>query len=613
MKKIIIPMIILMLMLIIITFSCISGKKAMITAKIVSENALAYVYVGNMERFLENIDAFLEPMGGIPMFGKIPIKSFIKMTVEAQAGISLDHIDFKKPWCGAVLPAPAPGGEIGFVICIPLNEPDKNFENIKQHVVKMLPWDIRLLDEYMILYSSKQPDTDFLPENTLDLSTINNYESGSLSIYVNIHNIYTAFGMTPQIIKSLIASNSDLSKGFIDPHQKEMTLTFFRGIIDAVTQINEIIINTNLNGKGILYRTVLGLQTGGSLEKLSDKLTLNTGIKDYAKYIPSTYLFSLAYNLNKRFLSELTDNIYNVILNASEIIEEDKIALISSLQNIIKVSGSKMATGMDIDFNLTGLTKELGDLSKSGSSNIEEVSRMLNSLYENMKINLVAVSDIKDTEGFRTSIKQMIEHPTIRALLDSIFKEIGINFSMFYTKDQNEGDFSYDELSYKLNISKLPETSDSETLKTKQLMQETIKALEVFINKYKVYIAFRKSKYYMVSGDAGIPLLKDLVTKDEFPGDNITGTSIYQSYGNLIPLDVHLFGHFSISRIVSMLGDIKEIGNMFDGMPLEPGILWYMRYSKGKWETTAMWDINEIAFLFGKISGMLPGLLEQGL
>lgn len=577
-------------------FTCDIGPKN-ILEKYIPPDALVVVQVRHPDTFFENMDAFLKPLGGIPLMGDVPVKDFVKSMVGAGSPVKFEWFDFTKPWGGALLPTENLFRDFMFVICIPvLNTAD--IKAIKEQALSAgLHMEVR--DKYILLYNRKKTDSMVKPEKKIDLSRLSAFDKGALTCQVNVQHILAETGLNSKLLKNLLGAIPGLSESMPEQREMELAMGYVIKLFEVIDQTERFSTGILLNEKGISMKTFMQISDQGWVNDCFSNLTRNTGIKEYLKYIPREYLFSVVLNLNNDFLSDITERYYNFILPYPEIETDDATMLFNTMKKGINASGRRTAFAFDITINPPGP----GNLPDTEIPGLEEMN--LNTLLSStFSASLLSCIELKDTEAYRNSMEEVFKSDAFKHLIDSFSGKTGFEFSIEYNKNRQNDGVMFDEIGYNIEMSKIP-AYEKEKSGYEDMMKESFYLfLKEFFKKFNLYLGYKTKHCYITSGDSGIEQLRYFLEKDEYGGITLLETDVYTHFTSEIPHDAHLMGHFSIPRIISMIPGMQEIES-------KNGIIFYARCDNTLFESGCYWDIGEIKLLYDQLFTFIPLLLKK--
>ncbi|MBN2534149.1 MAG: hypothetical protein JXB88_14765 [Spirochaetales bacterium] len=568
-------------------FTC-DIRKEHILEKYIPSNSLAVVQVLHPDTFFENIDAFMKPLGGIPLMGDVPVKDFLKSVMGPDSPVQLEWFDFTKPWGGALFPRGNYINDFSFLLCIPVLRTADHDAMEKQALLLGFKETV-ISGNYILLYSQGKPESMVKQEKKIDLSRLSAFDKGALAYQINVRNIFASTGLNSTLVTNLLKTLPASSLG----KNTELVMGLFMKIFEAIEQVEEISAGILLNEKGMSIKTFTKITSGGWLNDCLSKLTVSSGIKEYVKYIPREYLFSMVLNMNGEFFSDFIERYYQLILPYMEIKPEDTDKLLDAMKKSVNASGRRMAMAMDIGFDFP----EPGDLAEKKIPGQDMTD--FSALMESFSLSYLACIELKDTTAYRNAMEEFVKSNIVNALSN----ETGIEFSIEYNKDREKDGITCDELRYRIDTSDIPADTEKEFAYEDMIRATSNKFLKDFFDRFIIYLGYIRKHCYMTSGDSGIEQLKHFLEKDEYNGSTLMETDVYNNFTAEIPGNAHFIGHFSIPRIMSMIPGIPETD-------VTPGLIFYGKYVNTVFESGCYWDIGEIKTLYNQFSAMIPFLLN---
>jgi hypothetical protein len=608
MKKICITVSLLLISFILLT--CVSVPELRQIENLVPSQAPFYIHVGNMDEFLDNIESFMEPIGLKSLIGPDSLKSKIKSTLFPEgSAIEFEAFNLKKPWGLAIIPT---GSESDVLteILIPLVNPAKDFDSLKTFMGQFGKFDLKLAGEYAVAFSGTDLQIDFPPKKAADFRELESYPKGSLSFYVNIPETLKSFGLTTDQLKKEIVSASDSDSdpllSFINKPALAKLISDVIGLLDEIEVYSGCY---NVDKTGLTCKSNLKITKGKSIDKLLAPISAYQGILNYAKYIPTDKLYSISAHFDPDFASRFGKSIYDPIIDIFKLDESDKTALRTLLESPLKPKVSEYSAAFDCDIDLSKFPDLNSNNEKDDASGAFDPGSVLNT-YKNLKdafsFDIVNVSDIKDKEQYRKWMDDIIKNPLFDSLMEKIFKKAGmenpgIGFAFEYTKDNKVGALLCDEFAFRIKAPK--EIAGKKQSKEEKSLETLVPTLNAFFDNYKAYIHFANNKCYMVMSKNADKILPDLVKSDSAGANNLASALEPYKVQHDLFLKSQLGGHFSIMKLLSMLKKIPLLKDTINIKPTgkEIGIVSALRYSDGRIESTAVWNIDEIKTIYDAV------------
>ncbi|MBN2445034.1 MAG: hypothetical protein JXJ04_27005 [Spirochaetales bacterium] len=602
---------ILFLLIFTLAVSCASNKEIVKKVDLlIPGNSLGVIYLHNPEVFFNNIDAFFEKTGGIPFIGDISIRDFISLFIKGKLKADQDWFNFGKSWACAILPGDDNKKDIVIQLYIPLSHPDENYNLVKDSIKTINKGRIDRYGDYMILTSSKESKSHTLPPKSIHTPKLNTFTEGSVTCSLNLLNIYSHFGVDISTIKSMIPSLA--TSGTLTPGTPEakMQMDSISTMIDFIMQLEEIYINLEIGSDGFICRVLTSFNEEGTIVKMMKNLTQVKGAKKYLKYISGSSLFSFIEIFNKENSLDFLKNNMSSYTTYNQINQTKLDEIFIHLDNLWNAQGPFSATSFDLEIDLSSLSHYIFKPKEKRISDFDpNVPAIIRSITDNLYFYIENIIDVKDKKTFRQEIENIITLSHSGDAHKPIWEEKGISVSLHYNKDVTRENFTYDEINISLDVDY--DNLDLADVDDPQMFVQVLKILEEFIEKIKMQLYFKNDHCYIITGKNSLPLLKEIVKEDAFPGDNLYTSSFFKKFDSQIPDNVSSIGHFSLANLLSYGKNIPEMSLYLTELQQKPGIIWYTQHMKNVTEFAFIWDIEEISFLMDMAGKIVPLLLDN--
>jgi hypothetical protein len=570
----------------------------------VPENALCYLHVGDPDAFFESIDSFFEPLGGLPAMGPVPVKDFIETTVESTTPLQCDWFDFTKPWGCAVIPSGGGYMDVDVEVYIPLIDAGKYHKKIEDYVTKLGRVFCRQSGNYLIVSTVEKKEKNILSKKGLDLKELAAYEASSVSCYVNTKELFKGIGGSMDAFKENVFGSPELRHEFGESFNEDMTVNLLDTVAGILGQVEQYTFNLRADGEGITWKSMSAFTKEGSIHELNTSIKPLKGIKGCADRMPSRWLYSTAYNLNREFRTAFMEKYMSFLLSVLDVDEALETAFLQYLGTCTAAAGSTMSVGFDLDVDTSGLSDRSTERLLKGKGKEEDLD-VLSSVFPRLiKANALVCMEMEDKKTLRTSVEKLITDDVLQGLFDSVFKATGISWSVSYKKDLRSDGFLYDEISFVVSYSE--QAVKGNMMKpSSSLYQDLAAILDVFFKHHPLLIHWGDRECYMVLGSDPLPLLKAVAEKKKYPQESLVQTEVFRRFSEKMPDDAHVMGHLSLKRLFHLASQVPLLGTTIPDMTGEPGILWYMRYHNERWETVWFWDMEEIAIFYAQLNRLM--------
>ena len=295
-------------------FSCGAAQGTKAIEKFVSKDSIAYVHIANGEELFEKTDGFIENTG-LSKFASRGLKSVIKMAIAMQGSqFDFEWFDLTKPIGVIILSenADSPGS----ILLCPVKNGDQDMESIIKLAESIGMKGTEKYDNYAVMFSDEALKDNFPPEETLDVSLLNDYDPGSISYYVNPTNIFISAGVTGADLKEKLTESLEesyelsRSYGLQQPGGEDSikaSSEMIGKLIDVVEQCMDCYFSLLADGNGIAYKSSLFFEEGKWFADFCSKIESASGIKEYGKYLPDNYRFSGISNINPEVTIEFVN------------------------------------------------------------------------------------------------------------------------------------------------------------------------------------------------------------------------------------------------------------------------------------------------------------------
>ncbi len=627
--------------------------------KLIPDTAFFYMNVTDVEELLNGLDAFTEPLGLKSVIGKEAIKKrMVEMLAEDGGNFKIDGLNFKKPWGFALLPSQKKG-EPDVEILVPLNNAQKNFEPFKAFVKKAAESEAKLVGDYAVLFKSGKPPAVFPPKKSIDLSEIDAFPRGSVSMLVDVKKGLKAFGFDMQTLKTLMTAEISETEA-AGPGVVKIATWF----IDLLDEIEIITFDMQADKAGIAARSNMKVTKGKTIDNLLKPLASSKGLTSYAKYIPSDYLFSMSAHTDPDFSNRIIKFAYAPFIDALGLSKSDKSEIMALMNKFGEVKTTEMGFGFDFDMDFKTLM-ELGDMFSGGSGysedyedyedfedydedysedsedwedyedeeefeesdedyddygayeeeplpSPEELKKIVETIGSSIKMNVVGVTDLKDKDKYRKLMEEFSKSQVLNKMMDSWFKEAGIEgvtlkYSVTYLKDKKVGSLLCDEFGFNMDLVETGKAPDDSAARDIEEMKLGFQVMKPFLDQYRFLLHFANNKCYMAMGKDAVSALEKLVKGDSYPSPNLAEAiranprfkELYDS--SQIGYTMSMIKYINLLRSIPDLAVIPEL----KATGKEVGIISATRYADGRLESTGYWGMDEIKQLFNAVNKTL--------
>ena len=199
----------------------------------------------------------------------------------------------------------------------------------------------------------------------------------------------------------------------------------------------------------------------------------------------------------------------------------------------------------------------------------------------------------------------MVNGGTFKNYLDTVLASSGFNLSMTMN-DQKDGDFTWKELKYELQVSD-PDKIDLDSETTRKVAGMVAGLLQ----KFSIVMAIKNQHVYMVIGENSAVTLKNLV-KDDRVEPSVEGSDTWKKYLQTIPTDSQFVGNIATDRLIDLVNASSDNAIPLKLEPAErSGIFSYIRLGSNTMESSSFWDIREIKPISKFVSSQMSGLFGK--
>jgi hypothetical protein len=601
-----------------------SPEQGISIEKLVPENAIAYIQIKDLDALFTNVENFTEPMAGLKNF--IPpgmsLKDMASSSIAMMGKISnLYWIDYSSTAGAAIVGPEGDNQEPIVYLMIPALD-DEEYKEILKTKKDVLSLDDAAIEEqgkieYVLnqlralpsvegttqefkqvknyIVASNHPEglTKYPPTKTLDISSLDQYEKGSLTFYYNNGAVLNQYGSTLDSLSSLARMGMQ-SQDEITKQQTELGVQVIDKIVDMVKQLLETNVGITLNEAGVKIASETQFEAGKSVSQFCSKFEPAIGTKEFLKYLPADYLVNMVCNANPSAFEELIGwygDVLHLFVQDEAVVNELK----SIFNESLKLFGKRFAMGMDISMDIASI-QAMDDLqSKDNPPSPEMMEQFMNYF----KVGVVGAIEITDYAKYMEFAESMLTNEALKKLIATTYHPMGMDLS-FSLEEQTEGDFTYHQMLFNIEIIEPTEDQpDMMNIDPEDIpaVQELLGAL---LQKFGVYFHHKDGIMYMIMDTQGDPIaiLKEMVETNQYPGLTLANSPYMESHLRNLPDDCHMIGNLSINRVFSILSQIPDLGVPHLNLEGAPGLIGSLTVGDNTLNTACYISLKEIKDIF---------------
>lgn len=590
------------LILIITCFFIACGGRTSKIEKLVPEDAVFFIQAENPDGVFEEADAFLDS-AQLSMFSGGKSSKMIFSEIVAGSGINLEQVNTAHPVGMALIIKGGFSPEPQFVMLIPLAENDiSSIEN----AVKPMGFIVKNVENYAVITGTEEIADKYPLEKHLDLSSLSKYEEKSITAYIGMKTIMLKFG-------PMISGGLGMAKGMLSPQMygSEMDpamagmvgklidfyFALLEKIIDIAKKLDNLTYSVAANAEGVEISSTTEVARDNYVSDFVNASGTDGDIKEYAKYLPDDYMFTMLGNINPEVLKMIGIGMIDMLSDASIVDQADVTGLKKISSDLYDAMGYKTAAAFDMNFNMELFT------GMSDMSTIQDPADISSILGEALKINLIAVYELKDTELFRSAMKEMINGGIISGIVNNLYRDLGIKFNISLREKVVENGFEYDIVNYDMDLSGLLEVMAEDSLESKFQMQMISAMLDALMDNFNLYIHYTDNQCFMTMGrEDGPGYLKSLVDNNSYIDGSIAESEAFINVLKDVKPDNNYFFQISVVDLVDLIISAASRGavnslNITD----TTGLVSYGKFADNKMEGKVLYSSKEIA---GFVSNM---------
>lgn len=551
--------IVALLLLSLLSSSCIEGSPAGPALPLVPKDAVLAVVVEKPAKLYASLEGFWKSAGVAALAGG-ELGELLSKSLPNEAGIE-KALDAARPWVVAFVPA-APGSkEMRSLVYLPYRGQDL------AALAPLAEGKFQLLAQSKgyAVYGDGEYPLVFPPKETLDLSSLSRYPADSVKLWAN------PAALQRMSAKDFDGFESDVRR-FVESgaaaSPKDALKAFEEGALALLKELGSADAALVFGTEGLTIRAAANALPGASMEKFLARAAQAPSALEWAGQVSSEALYGYAWSIDPGVAAELSDLYLRVAMPAlAGSMGSESGQLKAFLEKYaalqakwMGLQGARGAASLDMDFDFAAITA-------LGQSAGEDPKALADGIKKAMTIRLDMFQELKDEAKYRALLSGIAKDPEIAALLKGFGENYGIGMEIRQA-DKKEGGFSYGELGFSFKIVDAEKFAASEGESGAEAAKAALDAVSGLFN-----LRYATSKGRFVATLGSPAELKALAERSQAPR-SLAADPAFAAFAKRLPAKVQVVGSLSTRRLAAMIAKAIPEGS---GVALDPSRFgsWY--------------------------------------